>query len=833
MLNAMFGSWRPAASAVLLLSLGCGEDTVSASGTDGVSGSSTVDGTSGTDDRPSSSSGSSGESSGTADPDTGSESSDGGDTTGERPPVEPVPLEGPSVSLGQGASCQVTADGALSCWGDGRCGLFGDGTQHARGPEVIGDSAAWNSLSLGGAHGCGIENDGALWCWGDGREGRVGDGGLDEFPFSLNCRLDRVELEPLGGWAQVSSGDAHTCAVRQDGTMWCWGNNEAGQIGDGAVGSLYNRLVPVQVGPASDWLEVFAGVNHSCGRRRDETLWCWGEGVAVGDGVGAAISSQPVMVAGPTTWQALPRGLASRHTCALDTEGAVWCWGETYSGALGPGAESESLAPVPVELPGPVARIAVGREVSCAVLEGGAVWCWGANRDGELGLPLDVEQSDVPVEPHPGLVGQDVRIGAGTICVTDEAEQVTCWGRNRSGEVGDQTSGADNTPRIEPVAVGESAVANAVDDWDVLNVGASHGCGIRSDDSLWCWGSRGSGRLGNADELEDCFVSNPSDCHFTTPVEVSGDQQWSAVAIGGSYTCALDEADALWCWGRGGSGGTAVDVSQPTAVLAGTTWVSLAAGESHSCGVQTDGTLWCWGAGSQGQLGLGTQGSGVSQSAPTQVGADADWVHVVAGTLHTCALRSDDTLWCWGFNRAGQIGNGEETSGLPFGEVGVADPFEVPGSWVAVDAGSAHTCAVDDAGALWCWGDNDSGAAGQDIDGADVVLSPVQVGNETDWEQLGLGENVSCATKTDGRLLCWGSRAHGAVGDGTIAVESPTAQPVQVGADDDEWVSIESGHRTVCGAQSDGSSWCWGQNLNGQQGNDTVFDSGLPRRVVQ
>ncbi len=833
MLKAMIGLWRPAASAVLLIAVGCGEDTVSASGTDGESGSSTVDRTSGTDDRPSTSV-SIGESSGTAGSDTDPESSESGDTTGGTSPVEPVPMEGPSVSLGRGASCQVTADGVLSCWGNGRCGLFGDGTQHSHGPEIIDDSGAWNSLSLGAVHGCGIENDGSLWCWGDGLSGRVGDGGLDQFPFASNCRLERVELEPLGDWAQVSSGEDHTCAVRQDGTLWCWGNNEAGQVGDGAVGSLYNRLVPVQVGLDADWLEVFAGVSHSCGRRRDQTLWCWGEGSAVGDGVDAAISSKPVMVAGPQAWQALPRGLASMHTCAVDTEAAVWCWGESFFGALGPGAESESLAPVPVELPEPAAVVAVGSEVSCAVLEGGAVWCWGRNRDGELGLPLDVEQSEVPVEPHPGLLAQDVRIGAGTVCVTDEAQRVTCWGRNRSGEVGDHTSGADNTPRTEPAVVGESAAGDAVDDWRTLAVGDSHTCGIRTDDSLWCWGARGWGQLGNIDDLQGCLVSNPSECHFTTPVAVSGDHQWSAVAVGGSHTCALDDANALWCWGRGGSGGPAdADANQPTAILAGTTWLSITAGESHSCGVQIDGSLWCWGAGGYGQLGLGAQGSGASQSAPTQVGADTGWLRVVAGGQHSCALRDDDTLWCWGLNLTGQIGNGEDTAGLPSGELGVADPFEVPGSWTAVAAGTRHTCALDDGGALWCWGGNDSGAAGQNIDGAEVVLSPAQVGAQTDWEQLGLGSDASCATKTDGRLFCWGSRAYGMVGDGVIAAQSPTAQPVQVGADDDAWVSVGARGRTVCGARSDGSGWCWGQNLNGQQGNDTVFDSGLPRRVVQ
>ncbi|MCR9160841.1 MAG: hypothetical protein ACE37F_03595 [Nannocystaceae bacterium] len=820
--------WGRTVAAAAILVAGCGDDIAGASGTDGGTGSTTPDDAT-TEDPTSQTEG--------VDASSSSESGDSEDpTTGGEEPLDPVPLEGPSVSLGFGGACQVSAEGTMQCWGSGRCGFFGDGSGHARGPAVIDERDTWSSVSLGWAHGCGVDFDGALWCWGDGREGRVGDGNADEVPFSSSCRLDRVELEPLGGWAQVSAGDGHSCAVRADGTLWCWGSNEFGQIGDGALGGLYTRLSPVQVGPADDWLEVFAGDEHSCARRRDETVWCWGHGSALGDGTEVGVSSQPVMVAGPATWRALPRGTAARHTCAIDTEGEVWCWGQTSGGALGPAAETESEEPVAVSLRGEALRVSVGADTSCAVLEDASVWCWGRNRDGMLGLPLRTERSFEPVQPHPGLEAVDVRVGVAAICVTDESGRATCWGNNELGEVGDHTSGSDNSPRLDPAPVGTSAVEASLDDWVAVSAGAGHSCGIRNDDSLWCWGSRGGGRLGNADTTEDCSPANPLSCHVTTPVPVAGGHAWSAVAVGTVHTCGITQGGALYCWGRDDLGGTGVgDANVPTEVVASTSWTSIAAGSGHSCGVQTDGTLWCWGSGFYGELGLGTQGAGVFEETPVQVGVETDWSVVVSGGRHDCGLRGE-SLWCWGDNTSGQVGNGEETSDMGVGAYGVADPFEVVGTWSHVAAGGGHTCALDDAGALWCWGRNTSGELGYDPDGLEQVSTPTQVGVDTDWDALALGHQVSCGTKTDGTLHCWGSREDGRLGDGIIALDSVSWEPVQVGADDnddDAWIGASASGRTVCASRADGSAWCWGANSSGQRGDDTVFESAVPRRVVQ
>ena len=818
----------------LLVWVGCGDDAVSASGTEGesttsmdASGTASVDppGSTTTSTPPSTTT--------SADPSEDSSSEGGSGSSGDEPRPELLPLEGPSVSVGFDTACQVGQDGSLSCWGSAACGRFGDGTEHARGPSLVSETNEWSSVSLAVTHGCGIKDDATLWCWGDGRSGKVGDGELDQFPFSLNCRLHRVELEPLGEWAQVSTGAEHSCAVRRDGTLWCWGSNESGQIGDGALGDLYNRVAPVQVGPDDDWVEVFAASEHTCGRKHDDTLWCWGMGFALGDGGGPSVSSIPVMVAGPSSWRSLPRGARARHTCAIDAEGGLWCWGQEDWGVLGPNAqEGDGREPIAVPLSSPAVSVAVGSTLTCAALDDGTVWCWGRNWNEVLGLPAAVTESADPVQIEVGLSAEDVRVGGSTVCTVAADGTAVCWGDNETGAVGDHTSGADNSPRL-PSVVGESAVEAALDDWQALATAGGHTCGIRTDDSLWCWGNRYNGQLGNADEAEDCSPANPTSCHVTTPVEVAGDRSWSEVTVGTRHTCARDLTGGLWCWGSddGATGVGATNV--PLEVEPATSWDSVAAGAWHSCAVRDDGTLWCWGASSFGQLGLGTQGSTPAELAPVQVGTDTDWSQVFAGARHTCGLRTDDSLWCWGANLSGQIGNGEMTEGRAVGAIGVDQPFQVPGAWAHVALGDSHSCALDLQGALWCWGTNVHGASGQDPSDTTSVLTPTQVGTDTHWEDLALAGLNTCGRTDEGRVQCWGSRAEGLLGDDIFDDESWSHEPVQVGPDDAGWTTLTGTSRAICGVRSDGSGWCWGQNYSGRHGNDTVFPSATPRRVVQ
>jgi alpha-tubulin suppressor-like RCC1 family protein len=204
--------------------------------------------------------------------------------------------------------------------------------------------------------------------------------------------------------------------------------------------------------------------------------------------------------------------------------------------------------------------------------------------------------------------------------------------------------------------------------------------------------------------------------------------------------------------------------------------VTVSAGLAQTCGTRTSGTLWCWGANGSGQLGLGDF---VYRSSPTQAGAATDWKTVATGSYHTCGVRASGALWCWGYNTDGQVGNGASSNG-------VSSPVRVGTTtdWRTASAGGYHTCGVRTSGTLWCWGNDLSGQVGDGAPTNDKVV-PTQVGAATEWKSVELGGYHTCGVRTSGTLWCWGSNGNGQLGIG-MSVGSRTS-PTQVGTATDWW----------------------------------------------
>lgn len=197
-------------------------------------------------------------------------------------------------------------------------------------------------------------------------------------------------------------------------------------------------------------------------------------------------------------------------------------------------------------------------------------------------------------------------------------------------------------------------------------------------------------------------------------------------------------------------------------------WVSVAVGTWHTCGVKADETLWCWGGNTDGELGNGSTSDSLS---PVQIGA-ATWASVAlgvgAGGAHTCAVKQDGSLWCWGANSFGQLGTGSTTGSLTPRMVGSA-------TWTSTAGGAAHTCGVGSDGTLWCWGDNESAQVG---DGTQVNrLAPVQVPGQA-WAEVAAGSGHTCGRRPDGSLWCWGDNAAGEIGDGGLIGQKVPEQVV-------------------------------------------------------
>lgn len=254
-------------------------------------------------------------------------------------------------------------------------------------------------------------------------------------------------------------------------------------------------------------------------------------------------------------------------------------------------------------------------------------------------------------------------------------------------------------------------------------------------------------------------------------------------------------------------------------VSAQVVWDKVSAGGEFSLGLRSDGTLWSWGFNGSGQLGIGTTSLVVYQTTPVQVGTDNDWLEISAGGYHSLALKSDGTLWVWGFNMYGGLGNG--------GTVDTNLPVQITeeNDWLTVEAGQVHSFAIKQDGTLWGWGYGGFGQLGLGND-EDVAI-PTQIGEDNDWSQIIAGGAHTLALKNDGSLWGWGVNGNGQLGDG---MNSTTLFiPTHIGTD--TWEQISAGYEYSAGIKEDGTLWTWGFNVNGQLGIGSTTQQNSPIQV--
>jgi alpha-tubulin suppressor-like RCC1 family protein len=319
-----------------------------------------------------------------------------------------------------------------------------------------------------------------------------------------------------------------------------------------------------------------------------------------------------------------------------------------------------------------------------------------------------------------------------------------------------------------------------------LTAGFGYTCGIRSDGSLWCWGTDVHGQLG------DGTLSSTG-----TPVQLALGTTWNAIAASIRATCAIREDNTLWCWGS-----ETATPTTPQQVGSASTWRSISVAMTHRCGIQTDGSLWCWGSNSSFDIGDGTN---IDRPNPVHIGSDS-WRDVAAAGGHTCAIRADGTLWCWGTANDGELGTG---TAMDF----ESSPVQVgtDTNWTSITAGDVYTCALRTDGTLWCWGINHQGVLGTGT-GIDAYV-PTQVGAQT-WRTIAAQSIFTCGIQSDATLWCWGAGTAGEIGDGTLD-DQPT--PVQIGAAH-PWARLAVGSQHGCATDASGTTWCWGDNAQGQLG---------------
>ena len=344
----------------------------------------------------------------------------------------------------------------------------------------------------------------SLRCWGStGTIGGLGNGITPSIPYP-------TEIANGGVWADVQVGTSHTCGIKPDGTLHCWGLNSDSQLGDGTT---IQRDVPTAVSGGGTWKQVSLSAYHSCGIKSDDTIWCWGPNFngQLGDNTTTARST-PVALSGGGTWKSVnvSSDATYAHSCGIKSDDTLWCWGNNSAGQLGDNTTTQRLIPTAISGGGTWKHVETGgNRYSCGIKSDDTLWCWGFNQ---------------------------------------------------SSQLGDGTT----TQRNVPTAIGGAST------WKAVSLETQVSCGIKTNNSMWCWG----------------FLFG------TVPATLSGGGTWKSISKGQSNLCGLQTNDTFWCWDLAG----ALTASAPSA-----TWKTVNKSNGHTCGISTSGALLCWGANGNNQ----------------------------------------------------------------------------------------------------------------------------------------------------------------------------------------------------------------------------------------
>jgi alpha-tubulin suppressor-like RCC1 family protein len=717
------------------------------------------------------------------------------------PAVTPCGGATPMPAAGYAHSLALHADGTVRSWGEDGKGELGIGSvlfrrqpQPVAGLPAIRADAA--SIAAGPVHALVIARDGSVWAWGSNFAGELGDG-------STTTRTTPVRAANVTNAVAVAAGFAHSLAIAADGTVWTWGASVDGALGDPGLRGIRTKPARIDFGNAA---AVSAGQRHSLVLKGDGTVWAFGANNAgqLGDGSSTQRSS-PVRVTGLSGIAAISAG--AHHNLALKNDGTVWAWGLNDQGQLGDGTTTNR--PIPVQVPGVTAvAVAAGQEFetsSLALRSDGAVWRWGS-RTG----------------PSPALVEGYVQvrqIDAGNNFSVAALTDGSVWteGRDNQGTLGREASNfIPSGPAAGALPPGPIPGLNRV---SAVAAGSFFALAVLDDGRIYTWGDDANGTLASGRSF-----------NRTTPARVIALSSVTQVAAGGG-SLALRSDGTVATWGAKGE-----RTSAPRSLAGPRNIIQIASGEDHGVALASDNRVWTWGFNDYGQLGHGPFG-GVSGSDPGIVAGVASVTRVAAGLHHTLAVQADGTVWAWGRNNSGSLGVLASAMCLDRATAVLSpctpNPTQVPGIGSVIDVATStgHTLALRSDGTVWAWGENSRGALG--VSAGPARTTPVPVPGLSDVVQIAAGGDsafhFSVALKRDGSVWTWGDNVYGQLGGERQGFRSTPARVDSLGS----ITRISAGARHVFALRSDGVLWGWGGNGVGQVGDGTVADRSRPVIVVR
>lgn len=669
-------------------------------------------------------------------------------------------------------------------WGRNFSGQLGDGSAGMRVlPERV--LVGMTAIGAGDQHSLSVDSQGAAWSWGSNGDGQLGDGTDDDRGVpELMSGLDGV-----GAIADVDGGTDHSILLTADGRVFGVGRNRRGQLGNGTI--VDSRLPVPTSGLPAGIRAISAGGNHNLALDPSGRVWAWGDnGVGQLGTSGETHRTVAAPVPGLPPITDISAAVDGSSNAALDADGNVWTWGANFTGELGDGTTDNRSAPAMVALPD-VVEVSAGDGYTVALGASGEVYGWGNNSAGQLGDgTTDPRLTPVTVAMPPGVQLDALSTGGAFTIALDQDGGVWAWGLNNLGYLGDGTTTQRTTPG--PVLGLPQIVA--------IDAGHGHSLALDADGGLWAWGYNSNGQLG------DHSVRQRSAATRTRPMPTP-----ASLWAGEEHTLALTAEGELWAWGGNAHGqlgdGTAISrgVPQPVPGLAaGVT--TAAAGDNHSLAVRDGGVL-AWGDNLEGQLGDGTT---VGRHSPVAVtGLPLSATAVSAGYRHSTALLADGSVWAWGANAVGQLGDGTSTSRSTAGAVpGLNDV-------VALAAGYDHTLALRSDGTVWAWG-HGAGRQPQPVAGIPPMAS------------VAAGMRFSLGRARDGSVWAWGENGDGQLGTDPGGVGTGPRQVPGVS----DAIAVDAGEHHSLALLGSGSVLAWGMNSQGQLGDGSYTSSSTPRQVL-
>ncbi|TYQ14895.1 UNVERIFIED_CONTAM: alpha-tubulin suppressor-like RCC1 family protein [Acetivibrio alkalicellulosi] len=607
----------------------------------------------------------------------------------EPPPSPDIIPEGfTHVAVGNAFMVALKDDGSVWTWGKN---IVGDTNYNlTKVPELINIK----SISVGNLHALALKEDGTVWAWGWNESGQLGQGHNEH-------SINPVKVDGLYNIKYIEAANYQSFAINEDGDVWAWGHNSSGKLGIGSIDSIN---IPTKLTGISDVKLVSSADRHSLALKNDGSVWIFGSFIT-------GHTDHPTEVSGISN--AISVSAGSSHSLVLKEDGTVWAWGYNNENQLGDGTSTSSSTPIQVTALNNISSISSFNNHSMALSKDGCIWVWGKN------TTLDISHNTPYKLSTINNISSLSSSNTNAAALTTSGE-IWTWGSNSSGQLGN-VEYFNNSVAIS-ISPTQSEFKKVVSYSPMLS--SMRSVGLKEDGTLWTWTSNQSSR----NEILSGVVD---------------------ISSGNNFCLALKEDGTVWAWGDNNYGqlGSSVrnSTNSPTRVTTLTDISYIATGVFHSIALKKDGTVWTWGRNNSGQLGNGTT---ENSNTPIQVSLEGI-ASIKALGYQTYALDKEGSFWVWG----------SQSNTTPTKIITISS--------IQSYYTNSFIVLLKEDGTVWTWGRNDFGQLGNGTYESTTV--PIQVENLDNVKSISATSERVLALKEDGTIWAWGRNDIGQLGIGTYS----------------------------------------------------------------